>query len=295
MKILKNLIFSITALVLVLLLASGFLVCTADSQNGDITVNLSYDNKFVPDGMAVHLSKIADFEDGKYYLSKGFENTEISISSIAENPTLSNAKYAQKLVLQNKVPTLSTVSKAGSAVFKDIGSGIWLVYCGPSMDYNFSPFFVFLPSLNGGKADYNITTSPKVEKNNLDKKSVFVVKKWDDNNNSAKKRPDYVTVELKSDGLTVDTAMLSRDNGWSHTFTGLKNDATYIVNEVAVKNYTAKYDGDMQNGFTITNVYKDGKLPQTGQLWWPVALLLVAGIGFIVLAIVEFGVKKNEK
>ena len=65
--------------------------------------------------------------------------------------------------------------------------------------------------------------------------------------------------------------------------------------EKTVANYKANYSGDMANGFIITNTYNGEKLPQTGQYWWPIILIAIAGAGFIALGVYEVGVKKNAK
>lgn len=38
-----------------------------------------------------------------------------------------------------------------------------------------------------------------------------------------------------------------------------------------------------------------GKLPQTGQLWWPILMLAIAGVCFIALGIIELRNKRNEE
>lgn len=38
-----------------------------------------------------------------------------------------------------------------------------------------------------------------------------------------------------------------------------------------------------------------GKLPQTGQLWWPILMLAIAGGCLVILGVVELRNKKNEK
>lgn len=39
----------------------------------------------------------------------------------------------------------------------------------------------------------------------------------------------------------------------------------------------------------------DGKLPQTGQLWWPILMLSIAGVCLVILGIIELRNKRNEK
>ena len=105
----------------------------------------------------------------------------------------------------------------------------------------------------------------------------------------------FVNIELLNGSEVVLAAKLSESNGWSHTFTGVSKDGNYSVREKTVANYNANYSGDMANGFVITNTYNGEKLPLTGQYWWPIILIAIAGAGFIALGIYEVGVKKDAK
>ena len=70
---------------------------------------------------------------------------------------------------------------------------------------------------------------------------------------------------------------------------------TYSVREKSVKDYKATYSGDVANGFAVTNSYVGEKLPQTGQYWWPIVIMAIAGFCFVLLGIYEIGVKKHDK
>ena len=146
-----------------------------------------------------------------------------------------------------------------------------------------------------GKLVYEVSSAPKFEDNKPLTTNILVVKKWDDKNNAAKKRPAAVTIYLLDGETVVSTAELSEATGWSHTFTEVANDGIYSVAERAVANYKADYSGDAENGFIVTNTYSGGKLPQTGQYWWPVILLATAGVCFVILGVYELRVKKNGK
>lgn len=86
------------------------------------------------------------------------------------------------------------------------------------------------------------------------KRSVTVNKKW------IGKEVDQVTVRLLADGADTDqNIVLNKDNGWTHTFDGLRQyalDGTeidYTVVEDAAENYRSETAGDMASGYTITN------------------------------------------
>lgn len=281
--------------VILLILITSALPCLAATPDCKLTVRLEDDEKKAIDGLYVHICKIADINGTDYYPSEGFENSGISIAAIVNNPSAANAKTIFEFVKENDIHSLSAVSSSGVAEFTSIEQGIWLVYCKDNEAYSFNPYIVFLPYAEEGKLHYEISSAPKTEINTPNDKSVYVVKKWEDKNNAAKKRPNEITVELKHNGIIIDTAILNEDNGWAYTFTKLPEQGEYQVAEKSVKDYSVKYSGDSENGFIITNTYNGEKLPQTGQLWWPIAIISVAGIAFVCLGIIELGVRKNGK
>lgn len=269
--------------------------CMAKAPECALTVVVEDSKKQAINGLDVNICKIADINGTDYYPAASFENSGISIAGIVNDPSATNAKKILSFVMDNNVPSLSAVSVSGKAEFKGLRSGIWLVYCNEKEEYTFNPYIVFLPFSKDGKLYYEISSTPKTKVNTPNDKSIYVIKKWEDKNNIAKKRPDDIIIELKTGKAVVDTAILNESNGWAYTFTGLSDDAKYEVAEKAVKDYSVKYSGDSENGFIVTNTYNGEKLPQTGQLWWPIAIIFVVGVLFVVLGIVELGVRKNGK
>ena len=93
------------------------------------------------------------------------------------------------------------------------------------------------------------------------KVDIPVSKTWVDNNDSEKHRPTEITVNLLADGEKVDTATITKDGNWTHTFEGFpkyKNHGTeevkYTVEEIDVdKHYDVSYPTDT----TIVNTIKD--------------------------------------
>ncbi len=269
--------------------------CFAVSLEGNLLVKLEDENENLINDMKVSVTKIADLNGTDYILSKEFKDSGISIDGIVDSPSEATARDILKYIKKNKIVSVSKTSEYGKAQFENLSEGIWLVFCEDSEKYSFNPYLVFLPFANNGGLNYNVTSTPKLKLNKLDDKSIYVIKKWDDNNNEAKKRPEKITVELKRGEKVVDTVVLNEGNGWAHTFEGQSNEGKYSVNEKMVKNYSVKYSGDSENGFIITNTYNSGKLPQTGQLWWPIGIVLFVGLLFVLLGIIELGARKNEE
>lgn len=284
----------ITMLTVILLCCSAF-PCFAAAEKGIISVTLEDKSKNKVNGVTVYLCQVAELNNNGYYPTTAFESSGLSISGLINSPDESSAKSVTDYIKNNQIEVLSTASKNGKTSFSDLALGIWVVFCDEDSKYTFNPYIVFLPYESGGKLYYEVSSVPKIEDSKPNETSIYVVKKWDDKNNAAKKRPDSVNIELLNGSEAVSTAKLSESNGWSHTFTGVSKDGNYSVRENSVANYKANYSGDMANGFVVTNTYTGEKLPQTGQYWWPIILIAIAGVGFIALGIYEVGVKKNAK
>ena len=101
--------------------------------------------------------------------------------------------------------------------------------------------------------------------NKLLKTSVNVEKKWDDNNDEYELRPTSIKVKLLADGKeTGDVLVLSKANNWKGSFKDLAKytkdkEVIYTVKEDTVEGYEKPViEGDMKNGFIITNTVTPG-------------------------------------
>lgn len=164
-----------------------------------------------------------------------------------------------------------------------------------------------------GTDPYQVTAVLKFEKNdkpgNPEETKIHVLKVW--KQDQEKERPDSIVVELlqtdvEGNTTVVDRQTLTKENQWSYTWKNLSTLMRWSVSEAEVPNgYTVAVtrEGDT---VVLTNTAKksgnpDGevnppskkptdktvnkttdktsdKLPQTGQLWWPVPLLMLAGV-----------------
>ena len=99
-------------------------------------------------------------------------------------------------------------------------------------------------------------------------------------------------MQLLRDGEVYRSALLNDSNDWSYTWEGLESGHRWQVTEQDVPEgyqMSVSQDGTV---FWVTNTWSpeetptpstpeetpSGTLPQTGQLWWPVPLLLGAGL-----------------
>lgn len=111
-----------------------------------------------------------------------------------------------------------------------------------------------------------------------EKTSVKVTKEWQDNNNSDKKRPTSITVQLfAGDSQTPLKEQVIYPDGqgkWSYTFTDLdkKKDGVVIAYSVKEKvvpdGYTETITGNASDGYTITNTHEVEKISISGVKKW---------------------------
>lgn len=178
--------------------------------------------------------------------------------------------------------------------------------------YDAVPFMVFLPSLEEKANDwqYDVDVEPKFDlvQNEGDTVTRKVLKVWKDDGHS-RERPEKVKVQLLRDGKVYDTKTLNKDNNWRYTWRDLDEDYKWTVVEKEVDGYTVRTKREGVT-YVVTNTYRedgthrsdhsgthttssrsDGsggtKLPQTGQLWWPVPVLVAAGLLMIVFGLIR--------
>ena len=171
---------------------------------------------------------------------------------------------------------------------------------------------VMLPTQDAEKNEwiYDVLVSPKHDSTEIpDTPSTItrkVLKVWDDADN--KNRPTEVIIQLLRNGEVYDTVTLNDDNNWRYTWSNLDDSYTWTVVEKECEGYTVQIERDGIT-FVITNTYEtdipdnstpnvpvppdptnptpnNPSLPQTGQIWWPVPLLLMGGLSFIIVGLI---------
>ena len=198
-------------------------------------------------------------------------------------------------------PSRSAVTDAdGVAKFADISMGLYLIVGnGVEKDgyvYSTSPFFVMLPEqdLSSNTWNYHVVANAKPGQEPV-RADYEVIKVWKDSCHKDQ-RPESITISLICDGAVYDTITLPYEGAWSYTW---KNPGTNRQWTVTEEKETGYKEPDVQQEgyrFIVTNTCNksttstgSGKptLPQTGQLWWPVPVLIAAGLFFVVIGLVR--------
>lgn len=166
---------------------------------------------------------------------------------------------------------------------------------------------------DGSYWNYNVTTMPKLKvlgaSNRVYHFSAIVKKVWENDNEAT--RPKSVKVKLIRDGKEFSTETLSDKNNWTYTWEKLSTKYKWtVIEESKFDNYSVIYSEKDVNidpkdskqhdvEYLIVNhgnlasnstskapapqiekppIALSAKLPQTGQLWWPVPAMSAIGV-----------------
>lgn len=213
-------------------------------------------------------------------------------------------KLAQKLeraiVLDKTITAEATVKtdSTGSAKLERLSPSLYLIVADgvtrKGYVYTVSPFFVLLPQqdMTSNVWQYDITASVKPQQNPV-REDFTVEKIWKDSCHKAL-RPKSITIDLLCDGVVYDTVTLPENGRWQHTWKDLDVNHKWTVSEAKQKGYKEPDIQQEGNRFTVTNTCNrtsssggQTTLPQTGQLWWPVPVLLCAGVLLTTLGLLR--------
>ena len=241
----------------------------ADSDFMNLTVTCPVSN------MQVSLYRVADVN---YKLVDAFSKYSIDLKQDVQGAA--NALENRILMDGIEADACVTSDSLGNASFTGLESGIYLVVGKEVIqDGVFYMPQVSLVSLTGDlSVDLKYETSDKPSR-------IHVLKVWKKDNK--KSRPKSIEVcLLRSDGIVVDKVKLNSDNQWSYTWDNLSTSYTYSVMETSVPSGYKESCTREKDTIVLTNTgnltdkvkKKDEVLPNSGQLWWPVPVLLFVGL-----------------
>jgi len=275
---------------------------------------------FRDDGAALanagfRLYRVADVDEtGKATLVSPFNRYHVQLDAQGESDMAGVASALEGYILRDQIaPAYSgSTASTGTVEFSDAGKmkqGLYIVlgdrYSANDAIYTIQPSIVRLPGWNEAEARwiYDVIINAKYEtvpdSNTITRK---VLKVWK-NTEKDKNSPQEVIVHLLCDGKVHDTVRLNAENFWRHTWEELDASCHWTVVEEELENYEVLVTREGIT-FVITNTYNpkkpqptptpppenpsgDSKLPQTGQLWWPVPMLISIGLLLIVIGLLR--------
>ena len=321
MKLCKRLILFL--LVALMLPVTAY---AAGSIDKDLAVSLtiSYqDGKMPLVGAEFSIYQVATVDEyGELTTTNNFKQFNVDIRGKNDAAWKTLASTLEGYVLRDNItPTDSgKTGQDGYLTFptggQKLAQGLYLVlgkrHIQGDCYYDATPFMVMLPTQDTVKNEwiYDVSVSPKHDSTEIpDTPTTItrkVIKAWNDDRHE-NQRPKEIIVQLLRDGKVYDTVTLSKDNNWRYTWSGLGNSYTWTVVEKENSGYTVRVEREGIT-FVITNTYVPEEpeptepteptpteptnptkpnLPQTGQLWWPVPVLLIAGLLFVILGLIR--------
>lgn len=261
-----------------------------------------------PSIIGISVKKVWDDKDN----ADGVRPKKITVNLIKDGETFRSAELSEQNGWQYE---FSDVPKnAWYSIYEEIDEKYAVTYSG-----NATKGYVITNSY-----PTDVPKNEQPEPTNPSLTDIPVRKIWNDNKNAAGKRPQSITVNLIKDGSIYRSLTLSEDGEWKGVFSDVPADGAYTVTEDAVSGYSADYLADSE--FIVTNTYTEDEtdpgippepfvpainddipsssdgfyeealaIPQTGSLNWPVPVLAVAGILFLICGLAFLPKNRREK
>ena len=260
---------------------------------GSVTLTLADSNDQTPvAGAEITIYQVAEAgsRDSQlvFTFTKDFAGCGLSLDD------LNDVTLAEKLAAfagEKNLAGMKTgkTGKDGTVSFTELPLGFYLLVQTKNAEgYSACmPFTVSIPTSDSTGWLYDIQAAPKTGVIKL--MDLTVRKVW----SGSGSHPDSVTVELKKNGESQQTVKLNAENQWTYTWKDLAAREVWTVEEVEVPaGYTVTYE-TLDNVVTITNI---SKLPQTGQLNWPIPVLIAGGLLLLAVGwvLVFHRKKKND-
>ncbi len=303
----RNIFRKLIPLMLALMVLGNLPLTARAADNFDITrtdcsITVALRSSAHPEdniGGAVELHRVGECYVNNsalcYRLVAPFTGSGLSLEDVnADGLAEGLASYAKANAVKGSV---ATANEKNQFVFSGLSAGVYLVMQKDvSAEYEIQPFLVALPMYSHESDSwlYQVEANPKVANPREDVR-LTVSKTW--LMNSHHTRPDSVVVNLLRDGKVYATAELNEDNQWKHTWENLNGYYLWTVEEEVPEDFKVTYQTSGET-VRITNTHKDyvppKELIQTGQLNWPVPVLLCCGMCLVLVGIVLMNRKEKN-
>lgn len=268
------------------------------TQKCDLTIDYQYDGSAVA-GAQFELWRVGTLTtEGDLALQGPYADYPVEINGLTDTQFNDAAAVLYSYIkLDELAPEHTAVTgEDGTVMLVDIDCGVYLMCAVPvedeeaEMRYVSQPQLVVLPhrAAEGAVWEYAVTVLPKCALEPIEEPlELKVLKVWDDNGSES--RPTSVVVHLLADGEVYDTVTLSAENDWRHTWSELSAGRVWSVAEEVPEDYTVSITMEGTT-FVVTNTADvppppPPDIPQTGLTWWPVPVLVFAGLALIVAGV----------
>lgn len=303
---------SLAVIFLLLLFPISVLAAGSIDKNAQVTLTIDAQYGETPiKGMKFSAYQIASIEEtGELTVNERFEKEQEALDIRGKNDS-AWAKMAETLereILLDETLRADAAQKTdsnGKAFFSELSQGLYLIIADgveqQGFVYTVSAFFVVLPEQDTGKNEWNyqVTANAKPQRNEV-LADYRVVKLWKDDCHKSQ-RPKSIEITLYRDGKAYETITLPENGRWEHTWKALSVNHHWTVTEKKQAGYEEPLISQNGNVFTILNTCskpadsQGTRLPQTGQLWWPIPVLFGAGLFLILLGVIRRKGSLHEK
>ncbi len=319
MKIKK--IAKVLILACMVILAAGYAFAENENGNRD-TVNISVVCKNVDgtktiEGMEIDMYRVGNrLPDGSYEFNEEFKNCIVPDADMNSSEL---SEIAESLLNVIKAESIAATASAksgadGAAVFENVADGIYIIYGGRyeymGYAYEMSPVIFESAVWNPDNNTADLSALAKISEDKIPENPVMaeysIKKVWSEDEGLEINRSSFVDVDIFCDGKLFASVLLNEDNNWQYSWSGDSSKDWSCSEVTEVDGYKVLY-AEEETVFLVQNVYFGSsssggdepgptqpadKLPQTGQLWWPVPVLLAAGVIFVAAGIL---IKKAER
>lgn len=317
----KQRFFRICAAFCCLLLLLPLSVFAAEMDpEADCSLTLHYTREGTGfSGLEIRIYRVAEALEGwEFQKLEPYSDWPVNIQGITsqeEWQTVADTLTAYIAAKGTEPYRTETTDEAGTAVFEDLETGLYLVAgivaSNEKGSWSFNRFMIYLPTPQEGDYHYDVEAIPKCTGFTPAPESTEykVLKLWQDEGFEAQ-RPRSVTVDILLDGQVWDTVILSRDNDWAYTWKAPAESGQWAVVERDIPEDYWVTVSEKEQTFVITNSYMEYNpddpgggndpdtpiTPPTGDtfpLWLWIVVLCISGFLLVLLGIA--GGRKHEK
>lgn len=247
----------------------------------------------------------AGYRNGNDFILGGdFADYPVKLDDLSAEAITAAAETLENYVVTDKISPIAegeTDSK-GEIKFENLKSGIYLV-SGKELQVGNT---IYIPSailieIRDGNVDLDAYPKFYLDVSGSEFERYTVKKIWENDENSLADRTTSITVEIYCDETLSETITLNNENNWTYEWSAQKGHRWRVKETNVPDKYTVSYRSN-ETQFAIINSHQtettvttptttaavtdtttkyEPKLPQTGQLWWPVPILVLGGMIFV--------------
>lgn len=301
-----------------LLCGSAMFDATAADGQGSLTLHCVKDDVIL-ENLQWDVYRVGSRSGDTFVMDGNFAAYDIVIADFSDEAMAAYAKTLENIaVLDDAIlPDFEGATDAtGTLTFDKLENGLYLV-CGEILEVDDA---VYVPSsllfeINGGYTTMDWDAYPKVEYHTkYDQEIRYTVKKvWLNEEDELCDPTTEITVEIYRDLELYQTVVLSEENDWYYEWRDFdyydfrvrevvvpdgfrveydSNDTQYLIKNVLVPPpETTSISTDQTettttvSSTTLVTTATSERIPQTGQLWWPVPVLGLLGVLLVAVGL----------